>query len=329
MKKGYYKKRNRFINPHIACEKRSFFDIILWQLGFYNDIHPLDALPRDFQYPNVEKPLNLDAPQVTWMNHSTFLVKVGTLHLLTDPIWSERCSPFSFLGPRRLHPVPLDLKELPPIDLVLLSHDHYDHFDKQTLLKLLAAHPGATWVVPLGLRSRLRKLGMRQIIEMEWWEDVSIGLQSQEIVITAVPAQHFSGRGLFDKNRTLWSGFVLDFLKKDESRKRLYFVGDTGYNAKDFKAIGEQFKGMDLSLIPIGTYIPRAFMSPVHISPEQAIVIHQEVASGLSIGMHWQTFRLSGEPLERPPYDLYCALKRKNIDPSVFRILRPGQTINW
>lgn len=329
MKKGYHKKGKRFANPHIDSTKRSLIDIALWQLGYYDDKRAPKRRPEKFRYPNSKRKLKDNAPQVTWINHCTFLVNVGNLSLLTDPIWSDRCSPFSFLGPKRRHETPLALEKLPRIDLVLLSHDHYDHFDKKTLLKLAELNPGITWIVPLGVKKRLHKLGLRHIIEMKWWEEIHIGTQGQEIVVTAVPSQHFSGRGIFDKNRTLWTGFVVDFLQKEKQEKRLYFVGDTGYNKKDFKKIGEEFGEMDLSLIPIGTYVPGAFMDPVHISPHKAAAIHDEVGSLLSVGMHWKTFRLSSEDLEQPPYDLYCALKKRGIDPKTFRVLEPGQTINW
>ncbi|MEM8728136.1 MAG: MBL fold metallo-hydrolase, partial [Chlamydiota bacterium] len=268
-------------------------------------------------------------PRVTWINHCTFLVSVGNLSLLTDPIWSVRCSPLSFLGPKRRHEAPLTLEKLPRIDFVLLSHDHYDHFDTKTLLKLAELNPGITWIIPLGLKKRLHKLNFRHIIEMKWWEQIPIGMRGQEVVITAVPAQHFSGRGIFDKNRTLWTGFVVDFVHREKRDKRLYFVGDTGYNQKDFKKIGKEFGTMDLSLIPIGTYVPEAFMDAVHISPHKAVAIHDEVGSLLSVGMHWKTFRLSSEDLEQPPYDLYRALKQRGIEPETFRVLEPGQTINW
>ncbi len=263
------------------------------------------------------------------MGHCTFLVNVENLHLLTDPIWSERCSPLSFLGPRRRHETPLALENLPKIDIVLFSHDHYDHLDKKTVLKLQEINPGITWVVPLGVKRILQKLGMRHIIEMKWWEETHIGIRGQEVILTAVPTQHYSGRGLFDKNRTLWAGYVVDFLQDKKQEKRLYFVGDTGYNRKDFKKIGEEFGEMDLSLIPIGTYVPRRFMETVHISPQKSATIHEEVGSQLSIGMHWKTFRLSSEDLEQPPYDLHCALEKRNIDPKTFRVIEPGQTINW
>lgn len=328
MRKGHYKKGRRFVNPHIDSTKRSLIDIILWQLGFYNDDTPKEC-PKNFFYPNPQQKLQGDAPKVTWINHCTFLINIGGLHILTDPIWSMRCSPFSFLGPKRRHETPLALENLPKIDLVLLSHDHYDHFCKKTVQKLEHQSPGITWVVPLGVKKRLQKLGIRHIIEMEWWQQIHLGMQGQEVKITAVPTQHFSGRGVFDKNTTLWNGFVVDFLSHSNETKRLYFVGDTGYNKTDFKEIGKVFGSMDLSLIPIGTYVPGKFMDPVHIGPEKSVAIHTEVYSRLSIGMHWKTFRLSGEHLEQPPFDLYCALKKRGISPETFRVLAPGQTINW
>jgi len=316
------------MNPHIRSTKRSLFDIALWQLGFYNDRGSIEY-PETFRYPNPKQKLDDNAPQVTWINHCTFLIRVGDLHILTDPIWGKRCSPLSFLGPKRRHETPLSLENLPKIDLVLLSHDHYDHFCTKTILTLQKLHPGITWVVPLGVKKRLHKRGIRHLIEMEWWQEIHLGTERGEIIITAVPAQHFSGRGIFDKNTTLWSGYVVDFLRSNKQEKRLYFVGDTGYNEKDFKEIGKKFGEMDLSLIPIGTYVPKRFMDPVHIGPEKSVAIHTEVSSHLSIGMHWKTFRLSSEHLDRPPFDLYCALEKQGIDPKTFRILEPGQTINW
>lgn len=323
------KKGRRFFNPNIASAKRSLYDIVLWQLGYYNDKRPSREVPPKFCYPNSKRKARDTAPKVTWINHCTFLVSVEGLNLLTDPIWSDRCSPLPFLGPKRRHETPLALENLPRIDLVLISHDHYDHLDKDTVKRLDAKHPDITWVVPLGLKQWFQKQGIRQVIELNWWEETKIGLQGQEVGITAVPSQHFSGRGIWDKNRRLWSGFVVDFMRKKKQNKRLYFVGDTGYNRKDFKKIGEVFGKMDLSLIPIGTYVPRAFMDPVHINPEKSALIHEEVRSRLSVGMHWKTFRLSGEALNQPPYDLYNALEKKGIDPKKFRVLEIGQTINW
>jgi len=323
------KRGHRFYNPNIDNIKRSFLDLMLWQLGFYDDKNKPKSIPVKFRYPNSKRQLRKKVPTVTWINHCTFLVRVENINLLTDPIWSDRCSPLPFLGPKRRHETPLALENLPRIDLVLISHDHYDHLDKKTVRRLQAQNPGITWVVPKGIKRWFQKQGIKQVIEMDWWEEIELGIQGQEVVITSVPTQHFSGRGILDKNCSLWSGFVVDFIRHKKQEKRLYFVGDTGYNRKDFRKIGEVFGEMDLSLIPIGTYLPHNFMSPVHINPYKSAVIHEEVGSRLSIGMHWKTFRLSGEALDQPPYDLYCALQKKEIDPKTFRVLEIGQTINW
>ena len=327
--KGYKKRGSRYINPNIQSTKRSLVEIALWQLGYYNDRKVATKVPSKFRYPNSKRKLRPKAPTVTWINHCTFLIHVDGLNILTDPIWSDRCSPLPFLGPKRMHEPPLALKDLPHIDLVFISHDHYDHLDRKTVRYLHQQYPNITWVVPLGMKRWLKKQGMKNVLELDWWEKTKIDFEGREVDVTAVPSQHFSGRGIFDKNCTLWSGFVIDFIRPKKQRKRLYFVGDTGYNHKDFKAIGKYFGHMDLSLIPIGTYIPRAFMDPVHIDPVKSVAIHSEVHSNLSVGMHWKTFRLSGEGLDQPPYDLYRALEKKEIDPKSFRVLDPGQTINW
>ena len=182
MKKGYHKKGRRFVNPHIDSTKRSLIDIALWQLGFYNDKKKQKKRPKDFKYPNSKRKLRQGAPQVTWINHCTFLVKVGSLNVLTDPIWGERCSPLSFLGPKRRHIAPMALEDLPEIDIVLISHDHYDHLCRDTVLKLQEKNSGITWVVPLGVRKRLEKLGMKHIIEMSADRGVYI-CQSQSMNI--------------------------------------------------------------------------------------------------------------------------------------------------
>ena len=336
-KKGYshdaFRRRGkRFVNPHLDNARRSLVDITLWQLGFYNDRRLPKEAPKGFKYPNSKRKAKKTTPQVTWINHCTFLVEVDGLRVLTDPIWSDRCSPFDFLGPKRRHKPALKMKTLPAIDLVLISHDHYDHLDKKTVHALNERFPTITWVVPLGVKKWFEKQGLKHVVELAWWESSSLSFLSHlnlELKITAVPSQHFSGRGVFDKNRTLWAGYVVEFKRKKKRLKRLYFVGDTGYNRRDFKAIGKKFGEMDLSLIPIGTYVPHKFMDPVHIDPKKAVSIHREVKSRLSVGMHWKTFRLSGEDLDQPPYDLFCMLEKKEIDPKTFRVLNPGQTINW
>jgi N-acyl-phosphatidylethanolamine-hydrolysing phospholipase D len=317
----------RFKNPHVARLRRSLFDVLLWQIGFYDDRGDAPPIPEAFSYPRVDRPFCKSKSSITWINHSTFLIQMEGIYLLTDPIWSERCSPFKFFGPKRHHPTPFPLSQLPKIDYVLISHDHYDHLDAKTVDRLVVLFPEIVWLVPLGVKEWFIKRGIHRVIERGWWEEAALKwgeFPQPEGRVTAVPAQHFSGRRGYDLNRTLWAGWVVEY-----AGKRLYFAGDTGYNTHDFKAIGERWGSMDLSLIPIGSYCPRTFMAPVHIEPKDAVRIHQEVRSKLSIGMHWKTFHLSDELPTQPPYDLLFALQQQGIDPTQFLVLEPGETVNW
>lgn len=319
--------KKKFWNPH-QKEKRGLFHAILWMLGFYKDRPPFLPPSKDFAFPNPIAPYDASVATIRWVNHSTFLITVSELVFLTDPIWNERCSPFRSIGPKRHYSPPIALEEIPRLDFVLISHDHYDHLDFSTIQRLHARFPDLVWVMPLGVKAWFQKrfpaLKKESLIELGWWKTMHF----KKVSITSVPAQHFSGRGLFDRNRTLWMGFVVD-VTEIQGKKRFYFAGDTGYNAADFKEIGTRFAPIDLSLLPIGSYAPRGFMKPLHINPEEAVFIHKEVGSRLSIGGHWGTFRLSEEPLDRPPYDLYLALQKEGISCEKFRILKPGQAINW
>jgi N-acyl-phosphatidylethanolamine-hydrolysing phospholipase D len=310
----------RFSNPHATGIRRSLLDVLLWKLGYYDDPHPQQPPPQNFEDPLPKRASNDNQPTALWINHSTFLLRVDGMHILTDPIWSERCSPFSFLGPIRRHAPPFALSELPKIDIVLISHNHYDHLDKKTVLALFARNPEIIWVVPKGVKKWFAKKGITQVVELGWWEDALF----PHFKVTAVPAQHFSGRTFYDLNRTLWAGFVVE-----TPTRRFYFAGDTGYNEHDFKKVGEKWPKIDLSLIPIGSYVPRKFMAPVHIEPRDAVQIHKEVGSALSLAMHWKTFNLSDEPLHQPPYDLFLALQEKGLHPSSFLAPPPGYAIHW
>jgi N-acyl-phosphatidylethanolamine-hydrolysing phospholipase D len=323
--------KKRFFNPHITDNKRNIKNLILWKMGFFKEKGLIDKVPPSFKYPLKPISIDPDQPTALWINHSTFFIKINDTHILTDPIWGKRCSPVRFLGPSRKHKAPIDIEDLKQVDHVLISHNHYDHLDKQTVIKLQELYPNITWWVPLGLKKWFFKLGIKEVNELGWWESHPIHSSStsnQAIQFTAVPAQHFSGRGFRDMGKTLWSGWVVEFF--DHSLiKRLYFAGDTGYNPIDFKEIGGKWNHMDLSLIPIGSYIPRKFMSPVHVDPWQAVQIHREVASKQSIGMHWSTFKLSDEETHRPPYDLFQALTEANVDPLTFLAIPPGYEIAW
>lgn len=316
-------KNGRFFNPHIEEIRRNFKDVILWQMGFYADRTKTPHAPEGYTYPIIPPTYNAGAPTAIWINHSTYLISVNGLNFLTDPIWSDRCSPISFFGPKRRHPPAIALNKLPKIDYVLISHDHYDHLDKASVMKLFELFPQIIWLVPLGVKNWFHRQGISNVFELSWWQEMNL---NERIKVTAVPAQHFSGRRASKMNDTLWAGWVVS-LPVDQ--KCFYFVGDTGYNPYDFKQIGAHFKKIDLSLIPIGSYVPRRFMSPVHIEPRDAVRIHKEVHSLLSLGMHWKTFRLSDEPMHQPPFDLLLAMQEEGMDPKTFLPVDPGVAINW
>lgn len=312
--------QGRFTNPHILKLRRSIWDLILWKTGYYDEAHPKGSPPSDFMYPAASKAFMPGHPSAIWIGHSTYLIEIGDLSILTDPVWDPYCSPIPIRSLRRLTEPPIPLSDLPPIDIVLISHNHYDHLDAKTVAVLHRFHPQIEWVVPEKLVAWFHKRGIDSVIELSWWKSYL----AKKCKVTAVPAQHFSGRTLWDQNRTFWNGYVLE-----TPTKRLYFTGDTGYNGKDFKEIGKRFRQMDLSLIPIGTYVPKEFMQAVHINPAEAVQIHEDVRSLFSLGMHWNTFRLSDEPFDLPPYDLYLAMREKKIPFEDFLPIDIGSYVNF
>lgn len=319
-----HKLTRAYQNPYQKKIKRNFFAWICFCLGIYNDKKGIIEVPPDFEYPQKNEDLCDKSPQVTWINHSSFLVQIGEKNILTDPIFSHRCSPVKFAGPKRQHAPGVDIEKLPIINFVLISHNHYDHLDKKSVLRLHESHPEIMWMVPRGVKRWFNRHGITNVAEFNWWDHIT--LVDENIKITAVPTQHFSGRHAFDINKTLWLGYVVEFLNE---KKTLYFAGDTGYNPVHFNEIGEKFEKMDLSLIPIGAYSPIEFMGPVHISPKEAVDIHREVNSQLSVGSHHLTFKLSKEDPKQPPFDLYCAMEEALLDHNTFKVLKPGQKINW
>ena len=232
---------------------------------------------------------------------------------------SQRASPVSFAGPKRLVPLPLEFKDLPSIDFILISHNHYDHLDLETV-QLFGNN--TRYLVPLKLKSWFieQDIAEDKVIEFDWWDKALFG----EVAITATPSQHWSARTLFDRNQTLWAAWhiqIADF--------SLWFAGDTGYNDIQFKEIGEHFKEIDLGLIPIGAYAPRWFMKSQHVNPEEAVRIHQDINARQSIGMHWGTFQLSAEKMHAPKLELAEALKQHNIPETDFQTLAIGETFRY
>ena len=301
--------RNNF--PHDRHSLKAFFKF-LW--GFQRK--PFEKVKFPVARPDAGLIAQRERPAITWIGHSTFLVQVGGLNVLTDPHFTARASPLGWAGPERLVEPGLALKDLPPLDVVLISHNHYDHLDAVSVMALAAAHPKAVFFVPLGLRRWLQRHHIGNAIELDWWQSH----EGHGFKITAVPAQHFSGRTATDRNKTLWCGLVIE-----AGGKKVYFAGDTGYS-KDFAEIGKRIGPIDLALLPIGAYDPRWFMRAMHVNPEEAVRIHRDVRAVQSVAMHWGTFRLTEEPLDEPPQHLAKALAEAGIEPSKFWVMQHGET---
>ena len=266
--------------------------------------------------PHLHQRLGEDEIAITFVNHATFLMQIDGLAILTDPIWSERAGPFNRMGPRRYRKPGIDFGALPKIDLVLLSHNHYDHFDKATLRNLQRAFSPAVCFAA-GDRRLVRPLGFHDMRELDWWHDTSFG---ERLTITFVPAQHPSARGLHDRHRSLWGGYVI------ESRgRRIYFAGDTGY-CGHFSDIRARIGSPDIALLPIGAYEPRWFMTPIHCNPAEAVQAHRDLGSRQSIGMHFGTFQLTAEAIDQPVIDLKAALAGNGIPETEFVTQPEGET---
>lgn len=262
---------------------------------------------------------------VTWIAHSTALWQVAGLNILTDPHFSERASPVSFAGPKRLTRLPLQLADLPRIDVVLISHNHYDHLDRATVLAL-NAQPGGPplFVVPLGVEQWLQGEGIRRSQALDWWDRHTVDAPGGPVQVSLVPAQHWSSRSLFDRNAALWGGFVVQ-AQAGGAPVSLYYSGDTGYSA-DFAEIGRRFGGFDLALISVGCYLPRWFMQKQHANEDDAVRIHTDVKSRLSVGVHWGSFRLCDDPIESPLDGLPAARKQHGVADDAFVLLGLGET---
>ncbi|MCZ6533747.1 MAG: MBL fold metallo-hydrolase [SAR324 cluster bacterium] len=256
---------------------------------------------------------------LTWIGHATILLQLNGVNILTDPHFSERASPFSWTGPQRHIAPGIPREELPPIDIVLISHNHYDHLDVDSVRYLSTHHAdggGPRFFVPLGLKAWFLEQGISNVVELDWWEQARyMGLQ-----LRAVPAQHFSARGLFDRDEMLWASWVLtagDF--------RFMFSGDSGYS-KDYADIRERLGPMDLSALPIGSYEPRWFMAPMHLNPAEAVQVHRDLGSRYSMAMHWGTFDMTDELPNEPPQALARSLRTAGISPQRFFLMKHGET---
>jgi N-acyl-phosphatidylethanolamine-hydrolysing phospholipase D len=260
--------------------------------------------------------------RITWVGHATFLVQIGGINLLTDPIWSRRASPLRWLGPARMTPPGLELGTLPPIDVVLVSHDHYDHLDGQTVRHLNRRFSTLHWVTPLGYRSWLARRGARRIVELDWWQEARIATAAGSLAIRAAPAQHWSKRSPFSERTRLWASYAFAAAERDT----VFFCGDSGY-FEGLRVIGELLGPFSATLLPIGAYEPRWFMGPAHMNPEEAVQAFCDLGGrGTFVGMHWGTFRLSDEPPLEPPARTRAAWAERGLPPADLWIPHHGET---
>jgi N-acyl-phosphatidylethanolamine-hydrolysing phospholipase D len=304
---------------------RAFLKWVLWErLTGRRPPDGLASLPRPVAPSFVTPRAPADLITITWVGHASFLLQLGGRNVLIDPMWSERASPVRFVGPRRVTPPGVEFGALPPIDVVLQSHDHYDHLDDITVRRLVERYPQAVWVAALGVGAFIRQRGGQDVRELDWWDSLRLG----GVTISATPAQHFSGRSFAARDETLWCGWVIR-----AGGRAVWFAGDTGYHP-DFGLIGERQGPFDLALVPVGAYEPRWFMRPVHMNPEDAVRAFIEVrraASGVSprtmfVPMHWGTFKLTDEPLEEPPARTRAAWVAAGLPSDDLWILNPGET---
>jgi len=326
-------RQNGFQNNYLDFEPKGLTALARWQFASWREGLPRPpATPTPLLVPDlglIQSNARAGAqmqPTVTWVGHATVLAQLDGLNLLTDPMFSDRASPLSFVGPVRRHKPGLWFNELPHIDLVLISHNHYDHLDEASV-RQLAVQPGGSplFVVPLGLKAWLADRGIDNAVELDWWQSHRLG--ALEIVLT--PVQHWSGRGLTDRLRTLWGGYALF-----SPQLHLFFGGDTGYS-KDFQDIRERFAdrqtpalggGFDIALLPIGGYEPRWFMQSQHINPDEAVRVHRDLGAKASLAIHWGTFALTDESLDEPPRALAAARKAQGVADAAFFTLALGET---
>jgi N-acyl-phosphatidylethanolamine-hydrolysing phospholipase D len=257
-------------------------------------------------------------PSATWIGHATVLMRMAGTTLLFDPVFSERVSPIPFAGPKRVVPLPIDIPELPKIDVVMISHNHYDHLDEDSVLRLAAMPQGSPrFLVPLGLKAWFIERGITRVDEYDWWQSATEG----PLTITLVPVQHWSRRTLTDTNETLWGGWVVE-----GEGLRIIHTGDTGYS-KDFRDIGERFGGFDMAFLPIGAYAPRWFMQTMHLDVAEAVQVRADLGATRAIGIHWGTFEsLGDEPLDEPPLQLARERAAHGLAPEDFDVLKIGET---
>lgn len=304
----------RFFNTGLPRKAKSFFKGLSMWLSTPKSQWPETV--ANTAIPDVNKNIADNQVSVTYVNHVTFLLQFNGLTVLTDPVWCKRASPFKFMGPARVRKPGISLDNLPKIDLILISHNHYDHLDAKTLKQLNKKFSPKVFC-PLGDGKLISSLGFKDVEEFDWWNNNQV---NDQIKITFTPMQHWSARGLFDQYKSLWGSYVIEY-----NNKNIFFGGDGGY-CEHFKQIRQKIGAFDLSFVGIGSYEPRWFMQDMHTNPEEAAQIHLDLNSKLSVGMHFGTFQLSAESIDQPIIDLQIAKNKLQIPDNEFITMDVGQT---
>ncbi len=309
--------KDHFLNNYDNSPKASF---LKWQ---WARLTTKDPEPPPFNPVIVKTDLeylknNRTDKTFTWIGHASALLQVDGVNILIDPVFSDRVSPVSFMGPKRIVPVPFKESDLPPVDVIVISHAHYDHLDLPSLRNLMKLGQGKTkFLVGLGDKKLLESEDITNVQEFDWWE----GIKFNNVELTFTPAQHWTQRILLQSNKTLWGGWHVK-----AGAWSFHYTGDTGYS-KDFQDIRAKFGPVDVAMIPIGAYEPRWFMKQQHVNPEEALMIHNDLGSKISIGVHWGTFKLADEALGQPPMDLEKARRKMGVSAEAFRVLNHGETL--
>lgn len=309
-----------FANTNPAFTRAPFFTRMRF---FVTRMFETTFMPKTAQFPVVANDgaalrTNTGAATVTWVGHATLLVQLDGVNVLTDPHWSGQASPFTFAGPKRVTAPAVAFEALPPVHVVIISHDHYDHLDVATVRRLAAEHR-PRFLVPLGMKAWFADLGITDVDELDWWDARTV----RGLTFTCVPAQHFAQRAPWDMNRRLWAGWTV--AGRD---RRLYFAGDTG-SYDGLKEIGARLGPFDLAAIPIGAYLPPVIMKQVHTDPRTALDVFADVRARAMIAIHWGTFDLADEPLAEPPRLLEQHARERGLGPDRVWIFKHGETRRW
>ena len=328
---AHHKADGGFCNPWPNAAPHGYRDLLRWVVERRRKTRSPNPPPGTFPLATPSFPSQPRAGELsaTWIGHSTVLLQLEGVNVLTDPVFSDRASPVQFAGPRRVVPPAVALEALPAIDLVLISHNHYDHLDRASVERLAKRHPNAEWRTPLGLAALVRRWGAPRVRQLDWWEEETLTMRAgSRLRVGCTPSQHFSARGLGDRDRTLWCGWALV-----GREHRVFFAGDTGYHP-EFTNIAERWGPFDIVMLPVGAYEPRWFMGPVHMNPEDAIRAYQDLTAVVPsngrapamLPVHWGTFRLTDEAMEEPPMRTRQRWRVAGLEPEGLWLLAHGET---